>query len=249
MRMANKNKVTAALLSAVIFSLGLTGCAENQIRDIADEEVQAAAEYVAVTLMKYDMGHRSRLMDLSQYGEPDQSPEQPGQEQAGTQGTEKEPVDNTPVVDASGKENSDMVSSLEAALDFPEGLTIGYVGEKVCDYYPEDDEGLFFSLNATEGKRLLVLRFSIANSTQEERSLDLLSLDISFKITVNGEYTCRALTTLMDEDLATYRNVLPAGGSGEAVLVIEVAENLAENLSSISLDVKNDTKSYKLKLL
>lgn len=249
MKMRKKTKTIAALLMTVVFSIGLTGCAENQIPDLTDAQIQAVGEYVAVTLMKYDAGHRSRLMDLSKYKELDENPDGLEEGESNAPETGMKPVDDTPVVDSAGKETADAINSLEQALELPEGVTITYIGEKVCAYYPEDNGDPYFSLNAAAGKRLLVLIFSIMNSTEQEQELDLMSLNAIFRITVNGEYTRKSLTTLMDNDLATYREPLPSGESCETVLVIEMEEDMAENISSISLDVKNDTKAYKVQLL
>lgn len=254
MKMRKKNKAMGALLTAALFSLGLTGCAKNQIPDMTDAQIQAVGEYVAVTLMKYDVGHKSRLMDLSEYGNLDgdwdleENQEGPGEESAAPE-TGMRPVDDTPIVDSAGRETPSAINSLEEALEFPGGMTASYVGEKVCAYYPEDNGDPYFSLNAAEGKRLLVLRFSIMNSAEQEMELDMLSLGANFRITVNGEYTRRALTTLMDDDFATYRDTLSAGESREVVLVIEVEEDMAESITSISLDVKNDTKAFTMQLL
>ena len=55
------------LLPAAFLILALTGCAENQIPDLTADQEKAVGEYVALTLMRYDAGHRSRLMDLSLY--------------------------------------------------------------------------------------------------------------------------------------------------------------------------------------
>lgn len=235
-------------MTTALFSLGLTGCAENQIPDMTDAQIQSVGEYVAVTLMKYDAGNRSRLMDLSDYGNPDENQEWLEQAPDGSE-TGMKPVDETPIVNSGGVEVTNTINSLEEALEFPEGVTVSYIGEKVCEYYPENNGDPFFSLNATEGKRLLVLSFSITNSSDKEQTLNLLSLDASFRITVNGDYTRRALTTLMGNDFAIYRNTLSAGEMAEVVLVIEVEEDMAEGISSISLNVKNDTKVYTVQLL
>lgn len=248
MEMKMKSKSTPALVTAAFLMLGLTGCAENQIPDMTDAQMQSMGEFLAVKLVRYDMGRRSRLMDLSEYGNLDWTLDEPEGQEPEEPETGMKPVEDTPVVDSAGKEDTNPINSLEDVLGLPPGVTVLFAGDKTCAYYPEDEEASYFSLNASEGKKLLVLSFSVTNSTEQEQVLDILGMDVNFQIGVNGEYTRRALTTLMENDLATYRGTLAAGESHEMVLVIEVGEEMAENIASISLNVKNDTQTYSMQL-
>ncbi len=66
----------AAILIAAVMCAGLAGCGENAIPDMTDEQVKMIGEYVAVTMMKYDANHRSRLVDLPEDKKP-QPPTEP----------------------------------------------------------------------------------------------------------------------------------------------------------------------------
>ena len=50
----------------VVMIMCLTGCAENQIPTMTDEQIYEVSEYVAITLMKYDASNRSRLVELDE---------------------------------------------------------------------------------------------------------------------------------------------------------------------------------------
>ena len=242
--MTGKRKIVAIFTAALLIT-GLTGCAENQIPDLSGDEIQAVGEYVAITMMKYDINHRSRLMDLSVLDEADSVPG----DSAGTQEPEDEeepsgmaPVDDTPVVDSEGKEETAVSSySLEEVMGLPEGLEVTFTGQETHDSYPEGED--FFSLNASEGKKLMVLHFSIANTGEQEQSLDMLHSETVFQITVNETYSRRALTTMLLDDMATYVGTVPAGGNVDTVLVIELESGMAENVSSASMNVKNEDKA------
>ena len=95
--MKHKKSVMTVLILAM---LGLSGCAENQIPDVSEEEMRAIGEYVAYTMVKYDVGHGSRLMDLPPVEEMDEQAPVPTRSPEETVGMD--PVDDTPVVDASG---------------------------------------------------------------------------------------------------------------------------------------------------
>lgn len=236
----------AVLLAAAMSIFSLTGCAENQIPDLTDEQMQQIGEFVAVTMMKYDAGHRSRLMDLPEMGEMEEIepvPEAP---------VGMAPVDDTPVVDSTGMEVTEEaeaeepVYSMEEVMGLPEGVNVAFADWEICDDYPGDSD--VFNVSAGEGKKLFVLRFSITNAAQQEQEVDLLSSGTAYRITVNGEYSRRALTTMLLDDMSSYQGTLPAGENAEAVLIIEVEEALGA-VASLSLDVKNGEKTHTVELV
>ena len=47
--MTVKRKISMVLTAALLMT-GLTGCAENQIKDLSEDEIQAVGEYVALTI-------------------------------------------------------------------------------------------------------------------------------------------------------------------------------------------------------
>lgn len=236
----------AAVLAAGLLILGLTGCGENQIPEMTDDELKLVREYTAMTLMKYDANSRSRLVDYSQMLIIYQSNAEQGQEQQPQPPEGMDPVDNTPVVGGPAGGNGGQSYSMEDVLELPEGVSIVYTGQTLHDSYPEEGS---FTISASEGKQLLVLEFVIINASAQDQSIDILSLAPDFKITVNKDYTRKAMITWQEEDLLVYQGTIPSMESASAVLVIELDDERAENLSSISLSVKNDSKTYTIQLL
>lgn len=232
------------VLAAGMLILGLAGCGENQIPELTDDQMQSMGEFTAITLMRYDANHRSRLVDYTQLmatpepeiePEPVETPKPAGMD----------PVDDTPVI--GGNNSTGTSASVEETLDFPEGLSVAYLGYALYDSYPEGEEA--FSISATEGKKLLVLSYSITNSSGQDQLVDLLHLSPEFRITVNGNYTRRALMTMLGNDFSTYMETLTAGAESTVVLVIEVDGETAENITSISLNLKNDSKTCTIQLI
>lgn len=222
---------------------GLAGCGENQIPELTDEQMQSMGEFTAITLMRYDANHRSRLVDYSLLLEPavpDVEPEPlPTQKPA-----VMDPVDDTPVI---GENNQAGASaSVEETLELPAGINVTYIGHALYDSYPEGEEA--FSIQAADGKKLLVLSFSVSNSTDQDQLVDLLHIRPEFRLTVNGSYTRRALMTLLENDLSTYAGTITAGDSIGVVLVMEVDSETAGNITSITLNLKNDSNSCTIQL-
>lgn len=242
--MRRKRKLTL-LLAAVLLTFGTTGCGENQIPELSDDEVQAVGEYVALTMMKYDINNRSRLMELVEPLPPDTAVE-PSETEEPEDLSGMRPVEDTLVVNGpEGEEGAVSSYTVEEVMGLPEGLSLTFQGEEIYDSYP--GEGEFFSLNASEGKKLMVLNFMLSNAGAGEQNLDLLGSNTAFHVTVNGEYTRRALPTILLNDLSTFVGAVPGEGSVEVVLVVEVEESLANAVTSLSLSVKGQGETSEIK--
>lgn len=241
-------RFTAGLAAAVL-CLGLTGCGENVIPELTDHDTQIIGEYAAITLMKYDASNRSRLVTLP----PEKETDVPAQtEPEAPVNTEEpsgmKPVEDTPVTDLPGQEEP---GSMEEVLELAEGLSVSYVDAALLETYPEGDELGVFVTKASEGKKLLVLRFQFANGTEQDQLIDIASqvqAGLSFRITVNESYRRNAMFTGLLDDMAILRETIPAGASKEAVLIIEVEQGSMEEITSISLNLKNEAKAYTIQL-
>lgn len=240
-------KLKAGLIAAII-CLGLAGCGENAIPELTESEMQIIGEYTAFTMMKYDASNRSRLVDLPQEAEP-AAPEpmetEPPRETEEPSGMGV--ADDTPVTDMSQEEDP---GSMEDVLGLAEGVSVSYVGAELCDTYPHDEEIGGLVVNASsEEKKLLVLRFRFSNETGQEQTVDIASQrEMNFRITVNEDYRRNAMTALLLDDMTVLKKTIPAGESTEAVLIIEVEQRSIEEISSISLNLKNDLKTYTIQL-
>lgn len=239
-KMRGKRKV-AFILTALLITSGLTGCGENQIPDLSEDDIKAVGEFVAVTMMKYDINHRSRLMELTNPALEEKA-EEPGEGETSEENTGMPPVADTPVVDATGTgEVADAAYSLEEVMGLPTGIEVAFREQELCDSYPA--EGDFFSLNASQGKKLLVLHFTLTNTGSDAQNVDVLASGTTLSVTVNENYTRRALTTMLLEDLSTYMGEVPAGETVETVLVIEISEETAANISTVSIQAKNEERT------
>ena len=238
-----KNKKWKVIPVLAVMIMCLTGCAENQIPTMTDEQIYEVSEYVAITLMKYDANNRSRLVELDEDDfvekEPVVTPE--------PEDTGMKPVDDTPVVDTiTGEEEK---TDVESVLALADNLELNYLGYELCDSYPKSSENTYFSLTAADGKQLLILKFQLRNLSEQEVAVDLLSSDESFTLTVNEEYSRRALTTMLDNDLSTYMGTLGGNESKEVVLIIEVDNALASNINSLSIKVQSGEKKHTIRIL
>lgn len=242
-----KGIACGALLCAM--ALTMTACG-NQIPDLTEDESQRVGEYAAVTLLKYDANNRSRLVDpdvVIARLEKDAAKEAGRQEQTPT---EEQPGGTTASEIEMPTAQEDITTSLEDFFGLAAGVTLTYQDYQIADSYPEDGSSdAYFALDASAGKKLLVLRFALTNGTAQEENIDFLSTGSRYIITVNGSTRGNALTTMLSNDMSTYAETLNSGETRELVLLLEVNEDVASAVQSISLHLKNASNEYTIQLL
>ena len=244
-------------LTVLAASVCLTGCG-NAIPEMNEQQHDLIVEYAANELLKYDTNHQSKLtvLELEQQAteeegtEPEEALEAENvQEEA--QSKEKvpeEPMENegegaaaedVTIVDNTGENQLQTVSSIEEFLAL-EGVQITYSGYETDSTYPstEAEDELFFFMNATEGKQLLVLKFKMDNVSGEELAFDMSKEQMRYKIIIDGVEK-NALTTMLLNDMAYYQGTLAEGESTELVLVCEIPTEQADTIGTLELKMKS----------
>lgn len=243
-------KVTAF---AATMMLLLTGCGTSY-PDLTAEEEKMVGEYAAKLLLKYDANNRSRLiareeMEEKTIIEETESPIEETDEQLKEEATVETPEENAPVTGTEEVPATNMIASPEEFYELSEGITIDYQGMEICSSYPPEGQAdSYFALDATEGKSLMVLKFKIENQAQSEQKVDLLTQNVLFRITANGGYTRNTLTTMLLDDMSTYVGTLDAGEAEDVVLLVEVDNDVANNISTLMLNLKNELKTCTIQL-
>lgn len=243
-----KNRVCIISLSMAMM-LGMTACG-NAIPDMSAADMQAVGDYAAITLMKYDISHRSRLVDLELVAREEARRQEQAaaealrreEEAAAQEGAGMRPTEDTPVIGADGVPEQGP-ASIEEVLELPEGVTVTYKEMVACDSYPDGEEN-FFSMSATGGNRFLVPKFDLYNGSGQDQYIDILSKGAAFKVTANGSVTRRALTTMLMDDFPNYKDTVAAGSTVEVVVVVEMESSVTDNVSSLSLNLSNNSKTY-----
>lgn len=225
----------------------LSGCG-TQMPDLTGEEEQMVGEFAANLLLRYDANNRSRLISRE---EVEQELLERQQWQELLESIKKEegmrPVEDTPTVEIGEETAGGVYGSAEEFFAMSSGVKVAYQGYKVCDSYPES-EADFFALDATEGKRLVVLQFTLSNNSGREQEVDILKQNPVNKLTINGTYNTNMLTTLLLDDMSTYRGTLANGESVQLVLLAEVDDDVANGISSMILRMKDSTNSCAIQL-
>lgn len=231
------------LLCGLGVSFILSGCG-SVMPELTEEENEIITEYAVGLLLKYDKYYSSRLVDLSAY-EEQQDIEQNEPEETNTPEEEPIPEDNDELSQSSPEvvDASEQASTIEEFYGI-EGFSFQYTGCDLKSEYPdmaEDSADAYFAVQATPGTQLLILKFQVNNYSGADRELDMLSYGLKTRVAVNGESSKNTLSTMLLNDLRTYKGVLGENGSTELVLIMEVPEGTY--IENLSLLLRSDSDS------
>lgn len=225
------------LLCSIGIACVLTGCGRTV--ELTEEENEIITEYAVGLLLKYDKYYSNHLVELNDHvEEADSGDISPEKEVLPEEPYMEEPdIAETPVVNVEEAQ----ASTIEEFYNI-DGVVFQYVGYELKDEYPElteDSALLGFVMDATDGMKLLVLKFQAINLNGVETELNMLNYGTKIRVVVNGESPKSALSTMLLNDLQTYRGIIGAGEPTELVAVIEVPDGTyVDNLSII---LRNDT--------
>ncbi len=254
-----KKKLICTILSLICLS-ALSGCGtfESKIPDLTEEQQELVVEYATEVLLHYDRlnGDKIRPVKYSVVTDDGNTLSEDEYENklkddmsadAGLTLPENDvpaPEVATDTDTENNVEEEPVVSSFSSISDCfgLSGVSIEPVGYEVTDFYPQSPTE-YFVMNATEGNRLVILRFKLSNTSGADMRVDVPYGDVKYKIALNGN-TRNALTTLLVNDLGTYSRDLLAGESEEVVLVGEFGSADADNISSLSLAIKRESGDY-----
>ena len=190
------------IIMTTMISIGLMGCG-NKIPDMTEEQAKEIGEYAAVTLLKYDANHRSRLVDEETIAAYEKKQQEIAlwkeQQNIKPESEGMKTVVDTPTVELNGQTSSQqLIKTLAESLAVPEGIVVTYLGHKTCAAYPEDgSSGAYFTLDASAGKKILVLDFSVENPTASNADVNFFSKNATYSVKVGEGKQYSALTTML----------------------------------------------------
>ena len=238
-------------LGMIALAVMLTGCGAT-IPELTTEQEELICEYAAGLMLKYDKKYSGRLLNdetlaIEEAKESDARAKEKAyrdaREKAG-QNKKEEPEENTDSASDSGSVNTgimdDTVSDIASFYGI-EGVNISYTGYSICDSYPENGEDMFFAMDATEGHKLLILKFDVSNLSADTVRFDMFYRNPGFGLSVNGGDRISQQYTLLLDDMAAYNGDIDAGVTEQMILAYEIKEDVS-NIDSLVLSLKGDDK-------
>ena len=234
------------LVSIVYMLVTMVGCVKAI--DLDETQKDKFVGYCVYSVLEHDKNYMVGLNDVESAVEEEsedstQETTQPSTEKPSQGNNNSTEGDNSNV-----EKPSVVTTTMEKALDV-NGLAIAYTGVTVADVYPEADGEPVFALKAFKGNKLVVLKFDVTNKTNSDISLDMGAKNLTIKGIFNKSVKTIAQVTLLPQALNTFKETIPAGKTVQTVLVFEMTEANANNLTSIVLDVKSSkgTNSVNIK--
>lgn len=244
-----KSRKRKSLLNIVLLAgaLILTGCGEEPY-ELQDNERAVIVNYAAHIVAKYNVrqpeGYRYVYLPAEQEagGEEEQpqdiqTEETNEQEQQTDDRTQEDmPADNA---DAATEEVKPAVT-LSEALGL-KGVQAVYTGAELTDHYG--------TVVPNTGKKLMILHVTLQNQTGKARKCDMLSLLPVFQAKVNGMQEVTSELTILPENLSTWEEKIPAGGSADTIILFQVDEEEVASVEQLELKVTAGEMSSRVELM
>lgn len=256
-------KASVLLLTVLVISL-LTGC--TNVIELSDKDNRAIAEYAAELLLRYDSNYYSKYEakyndssedDITSDSEEvidqvtDEATEENTENISTEDSTEIIPADN---IEEGGEENlPPEVSGNDTDIAKIVGIENGsIVFDKylIVSKYPAiDEDGTFIYLEAPEGKKLLVLKFDVINNLSEPLNVNLLELDIGYKLVLNDTKAAKPMLTILMNDLSTYEGTIAPHNKNDAVLIFQISDGLVDSINSLILKINYSNRENIIKIV
>ena len=257
-------KKYTVITTLTCFTLFLTGCFLPSLPDMTEEQEEAITEYSADLLKKYDASYSNGVYTEEQLEKAAQKEEEQKakdekakqladeyMEKAKTAAAQKEKKSEEPSegTDSEPKEKkngpvslaNDEVAEFMNISDFD----VEYMGYDIMKSYPDDGNNSVFSVDATEGKQLVVLYLDVTNSGAADAAVDMFTDKNTYSLNCGGT-TVESSSKLVLNDFSIYRDTVQAGATNETVLVFETDEGM--DISGATLMIKNGDKVGEINL-
>lgn len=228
------------LIAVLLLLVTLTGCMQKY--DYSDEQTDAAAEYMAGLILRYDKDYKNSLMTLDEIASKEES------EKASVTpapNAAQNSVDGQAVLATNPTTSPEQEYTLSDVIN-EKGFDLSYTGYTVADSYPEDTADAYFSISAREGNQLVVLSFQLKNKLDKKNTLNLTKANISYQLDVNVGTIYEPPFALLENNLKLIDITLKKKEEKTVILIFEVKKNV--EMKTLNLMVTRDNRSEILKL-
>ena len=249
-----KKKWIIACFSAVLCLC----CGCLKATPLNDEEMDAVAEYAASLLLKYDKNYDTPLYYTEEREArltPTPTPEPtvkatptpvPGTSSEGNNlpstpsATATPTATPTPVPMFNEAETSKQITEIIGV----ENITVTCENVELMKSVQSTE---YFSLVAKEGRQYAVVKFLLHNNTSENLVFDASEKELEYAVDINTSTISRVSLSMLENDMQYMKIPVPAGGTAEAVLVFEIADEEINTMHLIIENASGDVVFAKLK--
>lgn len=190
-----------------------------------------------------DEGIKNAGIDTDTKPEETEKPEEISEDNTDDTQSDLTVADNT----ESGELTTEADKAVEGMRqELSKGIFLTYSGYSVAGAYPDNDD--IFVINATAGKKLLILNFRLANTSGMDVAVDMVKANPHFQVLLNGVNVGYTNVTMLDNDLSSYKGTIPAGAKLSMVLIKQMDAEKVKNVSSLGIigDMGSETIQFNL---
>ena len=237
----------------------LAACSTNAIPEMSDEEMHQVEEYAAHLLLKYDANYEMTTVSVEEFEAQRAELERRARVQAQiaadkalaqAQQEEEQGESTAEQTEAPARESANVYTDID---DFfgESSFEIEYSGYEAGSTYPaetasNDWQGV---VRATDGNSLLIFHFQISNTGASDAVLDMAGKGARFNFRINNSISKAALKTLRLDEFSMFCETIPAGGTSEAVLIVEIDAQTASRISALKMTMRYGEQRGELTLL
>ncbi|MGN0170778.1 MAG: hypothetical protein ACI39H_08480 [Lachnospiraceae bacterium] len=235
-----KKRIIAMLL-VIMVAFACSGCGEELI-PLTDSERQQIVYFSAHVIGEFNRSQTEGYMALSKaqleaiYNDGEEDNAESSEEQdreidpAGGDGSQEQ--------NSSGKQEQAEPTTLTKALGI-DGVKARCTGYDLQKDYVQSG---VFAMTASEGKTYCILTVKLENTAADRVQCDIPGKIDSFSLDVNnGSCSAKALITFLPNDLSSFAGHINGGKSKKTILLFEVPEDIAKDISDLSLEVQKGT--------
>lgn len=235
-----KRKEIVVIVVAILSSLMLYGCG-TPLYELTTEEEDIIVQTSAEILSKYNIRQTDGMnwVKLEETQEESMTEEETSTEKD----TEKPNNPDVPNNNPEGDDGNLTETTLQQAIGYADRLSFELDACKVVDYY-SPAEG--FVVNSSEGKKLVLITFTMKNISDGDVNLDMINSKVSFSLGIKGEAFVPEKQSLVS---FTQRvTTVKKNKSEKVIFIFDVDEGLTGAISEVTFKVNNDGKLYSVKL-
>ncbi len=241
-----KNLISGLMISVVCMTC-FSGCQKLQRIEIEEEKEDLLVEYAANAVLKNDKRFNNKALQ-SESTTPRQTTtyvvETAKQEETTT--VAKQNGSNS---GSSASDNQETAKLTLNQLFSLNGIKVTYLGKSVTDSYPKDDSNTMSGVTAADGKKLVVLRFKLKNTTDKAKTVNMLEKKLNYQLQLNGDEAQYArIPALLLDSLNTFHGEIKAGKSKELVLIYEFNKKSTKDISKMELTISGGANDGTIEL-
>ncbi|SHO51352.1 DUF4352 domain-containing protein [Anaerocolumna xylanovorans] len=233
------------LMLVLACGLLLTGCA--QLTGLTDKQSDVIAEYMAGSVLRYTDNYMEGLVypeDIADKTSDKTTDTKESSDNNSSKTDDKAQTESTAAESTSAKAGSSMEYQKFYKILSDDSYQVKFKGFKLYDSYAQRDN--YFTLQPTDGKKLLVVNFKVTNTTKKAVKVNLGKIHIDYKLhTANGK-AYSPMVTLLDTDLNYLNYTLKGGKSDDAVLVFDVPAKINNDGLTLSISLNGQNTEINL---